>query len=319
MTRHADELPRPPLREPAALFGKLPWCADYVRVHHTQPAAIALDSWLQASMQPLARARVGWPTQRVHFLYTAPGAATRLAGVLAPSRDRAGRKFPVSVFARVPSVGPEARGPLELAALPRTLAGFLDAAEELIERGPSLDRAGVERALRELPLPRSTPVAGITAELASRSALQLAHAMFTDDVRARTLAAWANVVEAIGDWRASSFAQAPVLAAPLRSLQDLEAWLALVGRVRGESMGAASVFWTPRAPEPRMLLALGALPASLPLWLAQPAERHERLLPLAPEPRSKRLPAVSDQDWQLSSERFTTRVAQLLEELRFAR
>ena len=90
-------LPRGP-----TLFGKLPQKRDFVRIRHDYPAALAFDSWLQDGLAELADSGLGYGDARVRFLFAQEDVS--LVGILHASRDRAGRAFPVSIFAPVPSV-----------------------------------------------------------------------------------------------------------------------------------------------------------------------------------------------------------------------
>src|SRR3954469_22182667 len=86
----------------ASLFGKLPSILDYVRVHHASDAGIAYDEWLEHCQHELLRANASWPQATHRFVFVSPSAEAALIGVVAPSKDRAGRKFPLTVYAEVP-------------------------------------------------------------------------------------------------------------------------------------------------------------------------------------------------------------------------
>jgi type VI secretion system ImpM family protein len=307
-----------PPSQRAALFGKLPWAADYVRIHHVSPAAIALDSWLSAAIQALARARASWPSERVRFLLQVPREHTLLAGVLAASRDRAGRKFPVAVFAALPCASLGA----SFAALPRLLGPFMDDVDALLDRAPTLDRESTHEAVSALRPPGLGALGAaaleLSRELAQLSARQLASALFastepaSEHARARALSAFCTLHDLTDARRARAPEQAPVLDCPLTQSAALEAWLALA-----RSALRPSVFWTPHASAPRMLLALGTVPPALPLWLDKPISRSDRLLSLA-EPAQRtsdaRLLRVREDDWNLGIERFAARLTELLAE-----
>ena len=99
MATASFQLPTPS----ASLFGKLPTVLDYVRVDHSFPAAIALDEWLSRAIQELTLASLAWPQARYRFLFAPPAVDHVIVGAIAASRDRAGRKFPLSIFAPVPA------------------------------------------------------------------------------------------------------------------------------------------------------------------------------------------------------------------------
>jgi type VI secretion system ImpM family protein len=87
--------------------GKVPWRAEYLPVPTHAPSFAAFDAWLtEATEWAAAVAGPGWPlafTQgAMHgFIYGSPteAADTILCGALAPSRDSAGRLFPLAIGA----------------------------------------------------------------------------------------------------------------------------------------------------------------------------------------------------------------------------
>jgi type VI secretion system protein ImpM len=133
----------------ASLFGKLPSVLDFVRVHHTYPEALALDRWLAASQQYLQTHGQAWPEEALNFCFLPEGAEHGLVGVLAPSRDRAGRKYPVAILAPLPRALIEQH----YAAVPLACARFLRAARVCLERAPCLPLEQLARSLARLPLP----------------------------------------------------------------------------------------------------------------------------------------------------------------------
>lgn len=133
----------------ATLFGKLPLKRDFVRLHHDYPEALAFDTWLAASLADLAQRRIAFGELRARFLFALP--LRSLVGVFGPSRDRAGRAFPVSVFAPVPSER-VTRGPdvLWLACEP-----FFSGAEVVLQRAQgAVSLAEIEAQLWSLQPPR---------------------------------------------------------------------------------------------------------------------------------------------------------------------
>ncbi|HTU58816.1 MAG TPA: hypothetical protein VMF89_10290, partial [Polyangiales bacterium] len=63
--------------------------------------------------------------------------------------------------------------------------------------------------------------------------------------------------------------------------QDVLAWLALTQSMLSWSREVPSLFWTTRSEPGRLLVALGAPPPALPLWLADKKKKSERLIALA--------------------------------------
>jgi type VI secretion system ImpM family protein len=91
----------------AGAVGKVPWRAEFLPVPSNAPSFAAFDAWLtEATEWAAAGAGPGWPvafTQgAMHgFIYRSPTdpADTTVCGALAPSRDSAGRLFPLALGA----------------------------------------------------------------------------------------------------------------------------------------------------------------------------------------------------------------------------
>jgi type VI secretion system ImpM family protein len=86
-------------------FGKIRAHADFIR-HNAEPFhAAGLEPWLDQGMQETVRAmKTGWDqVQRAltpqRFLYLDPRRDLAFAGILAPSYDKVGRRFPLLIFA----------------------------------------------------------------------------------------------------------------------------------------------------------------------------------------------------------------------------
>ena len=247
-----------------SLFGKLPCAADYLRIAHTHADAQQLDRWLSAGVQALARASADWPAQRVQFVFACAGGETLLAGVLAPSRDRAGRRFPVAIYgvlaARVIGAA--------YAALPGWLDAYWRAIHALLDRSSELTRESLAHALSALRTPSPRELASAQAALHRALANESAAAFFRG-----TLGADSGVQScALACTRVT---QRAAIECPLRHAADVASWLALLTHA-GHAL--PSLFWT-HEPQ-RLLLAFGAPAAELPLWLARPQLKAPRLLDL---------------------------------------
>ncbi|MET0339611.1 MAG: type VI secretion system-associated protein TagF [Polyangiales bacterium] len=281
------------------LFGKLPWAADYVRIQHVHPAALAFDAWLQASHQALALAGASWPSAPLRFVFAVREADAVLTGVLAPSRDRAGRKFPVAVFATLP-------GALHARRLVRAPAAFTcfheQAARMLAEE--CVDRAQSEHALASLVAPRAADLDA--SRDASITASALAQALF-DEAPARNLV---RVAAALARAVCDAGPRPQVLELPCRAPAHLTAWLSLLVSLPGRADASPSLFWRAMDEAPRAWLSLAAPPASLLRAMTQPARRSERLCVLADAPEgadAARLSAALDEaSYLLPTDAFFT-------------
>ena len=263
----------------ASLFGKLPTVLDYVRINHDSPAAIALDEWLSRALQDLTVAGQTFSSARFRFLFAPQGSEHALAGVLGPSRDRAGRKFPLSVFTRLP-VRAIARS---FASTPRVCAAFFDAADAILDAAPTLSRDDAAEQLARLPEPSVSafPQEGeaLRSQLSERSFATFSDSLFARQPAAAE-AALARAVSTLVQVRMGALERVNVLDCPVNDEQDVLAWLALGQNVLSWQNAVPSLFWTTRAEPGRLLMALGAPPPALPLWLADRKRKSERLIAL---------------------------------------
>jgi type VI secretion system ImpM family protein len=282
----------PPPTQQASLFGKLPTVLDYVRINHNYPPAIALDEWMSRALQDLTVASLSWPSARYRFVFAPSGMEHALVGVFGPSRDRAGRKFPLSVFVPVP-VGAIAH---KFAALPAACQELFSAADALLDDAAKLSRD--DAAERLLSVPRldldvlEDEYAALQVALDERSADSFVHALYTgadyaaEDAFARATAALSKVQSAAPE-------RALALDCPVASISDVSAWLSLVEAcLRWEGREAPSAFWSTDADPGRLLISLGTPLPLLPLWLADRKRKSDRLVSLVPPPGTYAAPAA---------------------------
>ena len=97
----------------AGVLGKLPATGDFVRLNLGAAVAAALDGWLDAGLAALELADADWrddfPLAPAWRFRLPPGTAgpQALAGVIRPSRDSAGRLFPLIAAAPLDAFAPE--------------------------------------------------------------------------------------------------------------------------------------------------------------------------------------------------------------------
>jgi type VI secretion system protein ImpM len=126
-------------------YGKLPSHGDFLRRRTSEPFVRVWDAWLQESIAS-SRASLGerwldiYLTSPVWRFACAPGAAgpVTVAGVMAPSVDRVGRYFPITVVAELP---PD----VNLMALAVDGASFFDHTEQLVIETLETERVDLER------------------------------------------------------------------------------------------------------------------------------------------------------------------------------
>ena len=108
------------------LFGKLPNRPDFVRVNATHPVALEFDQLIQHSCE-----RLGSPVgsgEPVDFQYVSRDQRHVMLGVLMPSRDQAGRRYPLVAAAILPRESIEAY----LAVSPIAYEVFFDGLREQV-------------------------------------------------------------------------------------------------------------------------------------------------------------------------------------------
>jgi type VI secretion system protein ImpM len=113
-------------------YGKLPTHGDFLRRRVSDEFVGVWDAWLQAgiiaSRDALADRWLDvYLTSPVWRFVCAPGAcgAAPVAGVMAPSVDRVGRYFPLTLVVELPAE-------TTIAAVPNDAKGFFDSAEQLV-------------------------------------------------------------------------------------------------------------------------------------------------------------------------------------------
>ena len=121
--------------EAIACFGKVPTHGDFLRVRSDGDLARAFDEWMQQGLYAM-KTRAGDRFQSTYdsgrpfgFCFQNADAERMLVGVLRPSRDRVGRRYPL-VIARESDTSTRT----DLTRLPVNHAAFLVAAHELAAR-----------------------------------------------------------------------------------------------------------------------------------------------------------------------------------------
>jgi type VI secretion system protein ImpM len=273
---HSANLANEHARSGAALFGKIPARADFVRERCTDRAAQRFDQWLIKAIETMQAARASLPPVMVRFAFCAEEERSLLVGVLSPSKDQVGRDFPISVFCSVPLAQAESL----LCGLPLAYGAFLSAAEDLIREIPALSAEEVVARLDQLPAPDphslSLGAARVSEALRAADARELAARTLGDPDGAGPAYGYYTFVTAA---RNASAGSPTVLDCPIQIDVDLFAWLALAERLMRGRGTAPSFFWT-EEPSARLLLALGSCSAQVLQFMADPATTSARLWPL---------------------------------------
>ena len=142
-----------------AVFGKQPRSGDFLRVGSGGPAGEALEQFVEQGLAHAEGKRgSGWPAQYTAgatyaFVFRPPRSTSvrdALVGVIKPSGDSVGRRFPLVVYA--PTI-PRSNAPWPH-VLPIALGDFLDAAANLLIQADSMTGIGdMQAALRHVAYP----------------------------------------------------------------------------------------------------------------------------------------------------------------------
>lgn len=260
------------------LYGKIPAQADFVRHQAADAVARPFVLWLEEASELASRAGARDDAEPVRFLFRPPGAPRALVGVLAPSADKVGRRFPLALFAQVGGADLGALFP----AVPQAAAAFLDAAAAVARDAATLSAGDLVARVEGLPLPAPADLAASAADLAARAREERGRGflvrLFGDepDPHAYALHCFRSGCQPARG-REPARANA-VLDCPVRADVDRWAWLELSRR--GLAWPAPpSFFWWAR-PESRLLLSVGPVPTSVFGVLWDAAARDARVWPL---------------------------------------
>lgn len=146
-------------------FGKMPSAGDFFRLNTPGGFVRVWDNWLQQVM--LAGQGAYGPGFDAHYM-SAPiwrftlsagqAGAGKVMGVMMPSVDRVGRRFPLTLMAALPTPGPAA---LDHLSEPTLFARLEDVALDALEDTMSRDK--LSEVLAQMPVPDMRKVAPLPA------------------------------------------------------------------------------------------------------------------------------------------------------------
>jgi type VI secretion system ImpM family protein len=251
-----------------ACFGKLPSAGDFIRYNASGPAMRALDTWVQRGLLHAA-GRLGRAMEARYdaalpcgFVLHLDGAPSTLAGLLLPSRDRTGRKYPFMVVREVSG-----------RAMPSDIAPFASEALRLAASlSQSVDTASIGTRLEAAG--RLTDSAPPGSRMPGWRASDLWTTLWGDPQDGRKYVLFDHLLELRSI--ASRPAAGPpqfALRLPLPSTDPAVAagfWLALVERMLGNSLERASFIWTMQGDPGWMLLTFSVPSAGLFAQMVDP-------------------------------------------------
>jgi type VI secretion system ImpM family protein len=270
------------------LFGKVPWHDEFLRLRMEGPAFDAFDEWLTSAVEwASTRAGEGWSEAYdrggVHaFVFRAPGdASSLLAGAVAPSRDGAGRRYPLVV-------GCPIRYASELSAAPEAIPIMLDelweATGDLLVQARTHDRIDLEERVRRLEPPiLSTPsdiIASYEQWVRDLPLGELWSLLFGEAGAAAAVIALRVIVEAIAPYRKVERAKTPLtLRVPLGAAGGAAVcfWIDFVRRVALWSSTIPSFFWSHDGEAGSLLLHLGDPPRCTMAELWMPGRSRDEI------------------------------------------
>jgi type VI secretion system protein ImpM len=274
----------PPVPIAVGAYGKVPKMGDFVRVG-TKPAP-SFEQWLEAGMAAGEKKHAAaWPQVygkgKPHaFVYRPPVRdGGLLVGVLKPSHDTVGRKFPLVVFAQIPER--DVAGSAHL--LPLLLGDFLESATSASDDGSNVTSASeYQERINKVALPR-LGFEGASADYdnwARSTDVGVAwRAIYGSEDADAALVALKSIREAL-----APFGEAENLTTPLSVRLRLGSggiaaaafWLDIVRRTARWRTTTPTAFWSFDGDEGSILIQLGNVPpSSLPeLWQADLDSDH---------------------------------------------
>lgn len=263
----------------AALLGKLPCQADFVREGFRGAASDVLDAFL-VQATPLLHQTAGVPSlPRVWFCQCLPKQAQGLLGVCAPSCDAAGRDFPV-VIARAFD---RAQWRPRLGEVFWSFNEFLSDADLLLDRLPDLTISDVRGELSALSAEQVEPGQGSPPPAAAFDRT------FAGDGAVQSYALYA-FASAFAAGQPGLTLDCPANDAPLARL-----WLELAARVSEATGTTTCTMYAPKTG--RLLISVNGWTPSLLRALGDPSFEGDQLWPLTtqlPEARDNARAALQE-------------------------
>jgi len=264
---------------PIGVYGKVASQPDFLRSNAGEFSQCGLDRLLQDAMEAMRAEGATLPEPPTAFLFS-PAGPLSFVGALSPSKDSAGRSFPVTVFAKVAAASLVD----DPSAALRAHVPFIQAAGALTFVAGDGGLGGPELIAKARALPPPPALAGgVAAQPAwlDQPASGL-HAAFDDSAAAlgyalRTLSsACDQAVKMGGAGRASAI----TVDAPAPSVTIRDWWIELVRRRLKWRDTTPSMLWTD-GPAGRLLITLGHPTPGAFSYLCNPKSRAAKFWPLA--------------------------------------
>lgn len=263
-----------------ALLGKAPCQGDFIRWNAGDPVSQQFHRWLEEGHEAVRRANVQLPAEPISFVFTMAGGRQALVGMMAPSSDKVGRVFPLTVYVPVDLAPLAGRAP----TLPGSHQAFFTGTRQLLADAATLSADELSKRMDAL-----TPLAAGDSgaeETYRRRALAAPAAslvrQFTGDGAAPGAQYYAfdTFVKACSAEKGKEPSKPGVtLDCPFSEEAGPFPWLELARKLLQWRTSPPSFFWH-HGPSPRLLLSLGPPASSLLLHLAKPDHSSMKLWPL---------------------------------------
>jgi type VI secretion system protein ImpM len=256
----------------ASVFGKIPSHGDFVAQGTGSETGRAFERWLQMANERMFESKTTLPEAPLGFSYRAPKASSVLLGVMARSRDKVGRVFPLALFWELDD--PTAIE--HVAVLPAALPDVYEALSETVVAGETLSKAELLAAVSEATFPRPDElrrrVSVQQQRLDSCSLGTLFERIFGDEPGVHY--AMSVLVGACKSAEGNPVAQPVVLGARATSDLELSFWLACAAACLPDHARPASAIWD--VATSTVLIAMGSPDSNLLNYLMGPRVQYRK-------------------------------------------
>lgn len=256
-------------------FGKIPDKADFVRIGHADATTRKFETLLDEAWSRLAESSPDAVLAPVRFAFRPAGAPYAFVGVIRPSTDSIGRRFPLTMGFLLPWHLIASRW----SAVPAALGPFLDAADSLIQSAAGLTIDELQQRALMVRGPTDSDVLALDSVcrrvLDETAWSSMAQRLFETATNERSAYALHAALMACAQGSSQL-----AIDCPIREDVDLFFWLELARRFSDNEQ--ISFAWVEEE-SPRLIVSLGSK-AQLPLTaLSDPKHESDHIWPLETE------------------------------------
>jgi type VI secretion system protein ImpM len=263
-----------------ALLGKAPCQGDFIRWNAADPVSAQFHKWLEEGHEAVRRANLTLSAEPICFVYSAAGGRQALLGMMAPSSDKVGRQFPLTVYVPV-DLGPISGN---AATLYGSHQAFFDGARQLLADAAKLSADELAKRVEALGAHASGD--SVAAETYRRRVLASPASAMTalfsgDGAPAFTkYYAFRTFMMACAAERGKEPSKPGVtLDCPFPEAVGPYPWVELARRMLQWRAMTPALFWH-LGPTPRLLVSLGPPSSTLLMHLAKADHSSMKLWPL---------------------------------------